>query len=179
MRIRKKTLWCFTLAVLLFFAGTSMVYAMACPTGHWPLTLNPTKGWDEWSGTVFVVPEIVGSPGPCDPIEGFNEQYVKANLFLKLTTGKNKKAQFMTYSDVAVADDESEFFCIIADYCSGRLGEAILNFLQTEVDANIEWISVEEESGNILEQLLSNGPGLDPDHPLYFQLKITVQVPSN
>ena len=185
MKLSKGALTCLLMAVVFLFAGATILYGGSIPGDPW-LRDPEVRGYDEWSGTLFIVPEIVvsASPADCAPIAGFQDYVVKLSFYLKLKEDVNRNADYRTYSGVGVANDGSGLFCLLFDHGSFRVGEAVQNFLQAEVYPDLcasntcgRFTSVLEESGNVLEQTQVPGPGLDPADPMYYSMEIKVQVP--
>jgi hypothetical protein len=153
MKKGKKGLGFFFVLSIIFFAGSSLVYAGAVPPGG-PWYANPYASGTEWTGTLFVnfvdtgKKKTSGGVGTrVDPSTGYIEYVVNVKFFLVLSPRKGKSpTQYFSGIGATCAtmtDDPSTWSCqagspmydefyLVGDYGT-RLGYALHNFLRTEV----------------------------------------------
>jgi hypothetical protein len=108
------------------------------------------------------------------PETGYTDPVVKIQFFVRL----EHRQLDATFSGLAIDNNGYYLFYALADYASGRIGEALNRFLNEKVYPNLP----KPNSGGVLTGLTDDqtnvdiqlGSGLQAGTPLYLNAKITV-----
>lgn len=172
------------IVVAILFAGNEDLYAGAGVPNPWGI-VSPAPRGTQWKGSLVITAQIVDVPGlpgglpadaaPVPPETGFTDQIVKIEFFVRLEHGLLPDT---TFSGLAIDNNGYYLFYALADYASGRIGEALNRFLNEKVYPNLP----KPNSGGVLTGLTDDqtnvdiqlGRGLQAGTPLYLNAKITV-----
>jgi len=195
MRKTKLAIFLVVIGAAILFVGNDL-YAGAGAT-PWPIGAAPRKHTN-WTGTLVITAEIANVPGLPTPYlptgvtptivpngSGgyiYIDQLVKIQFFLRL---ENSRLGYATSSGLARDNAGYYFFYVLSDYASGRIGEALQNFLVHTVNpnlpggpySNIVLTSLTNDVTNVGTQLRVNQygqPSLQPESPLYLNADVTV-----
>jgi hypothetical protein len=189
MRKMKLAVSFLVIAVAILFAGNNDLYAGGGTT-PWPISETP-RGSTTWTGTLVITGQIANVPGlpapglPSDSRPLVSDQYkdliVKIEFFVRL---ENSKKGFGTFSGLGKDNEGYYLFYAIGDYGPGRIGEALMRFLNEKVKGylpggpytDIFLTGLTEDKSNVGDQLQLVGgrENLQPETPLYLNAKITV-----
>ena len=194
MKLSIKTLLFLIVAIAIFSAGPSVVFAAGGASGLYGDTFAGARGTG-WSGTAFANLEIVdvsglpaGLPDDAAPAQ-FNDRVVKVDFVFMLEPDKGKGA-IQTFSCLAVYEptegEEYYQFYAINDYLlTKRLGMAFQRCLEnvvypvlcdTDCTGALKEAVEPPNPGNVDEQLGVGGE-LIPGEPLFWSVNIEVVAP--
>lgn len=184
MRKTKLAISFVVIAVAILFAGNEDLYAGGGVENPWGI-VSPAPRGTVWKGSLVITGQIVDVPGlpgglpadaapvPCET--GYLDPVVKIHFFVRLERGQLPDS---TFSGLAIDNNGYYLFYPLADYASGRIGEALNRFLKEKVYPNLPkpnsggaLTSLTDDQTNVDIQL---GTGLQAGTPLYLNAKITV-----
>ena len=184
MRKTKMAIYFVVIAVAILLAGNNDLYAGAGVANPWGI-VTPAPPGIQWKGSLVITAQIVdvsGLPGglppdaaPVPPETGYLDPAVKIHFFVRFERGQLPDS---TFSGLAIDNNGYYLFYPLADYASGRIGEALNRFLNEKVYPNLPkpnkggvLTSLTDDQTNVDIQL---GSGLQAGTPLYLNAKITV-----
>jgi len=171
------------IAVAILFAGNNDLYAGGGVENPWGI-VSPAPPGTKWTGSLVITAQIADVPGlpgglpagaaPVPPETGYLDPVVKIQFFVRL----EHRLLDATFSGLAIDNNGYYLFYPLADYASGRIGEALNRFLNEKVYPNLP----KPNSGGVLTGLTDDqtnvdiqlGSGLQAGTPLYLNAKITV-----
>jgi len=183
MRKTKIAISFVVIAVAILFAGNEDLYAGAGVANPWGI-VSPAPRGTQWTGSLVITGQIVDVPGlpgglpadaaPVPPETGYTDQIVKIEFFVRLEHNKLDA----TFSGLGIDNNGYYLFYALADYASGRIGEALNRFLKEKVYPNLP----KPYSGGALTGLTDDitnvdiqlSRGLQAGTPLYLNANITV-----